>query len=243
MSKTQNIKNTAEFSGRIDPLVRQPLYNFDGIKIYKGDFFDVCVSFAPGSYDLIIADPPYGDDAGYGRNNKEIANNENETINYRIMDVCWKLLKPDTNLYLFTNWKFADRLKTFAGWYGYNVRMELAVIKNNWGMGYGFRNQYEKCLVLEKGKPKYRMTDFSNVQNMEHINHNNKTHPHEKGVNLIGKIIEHSSGKGDLILDPTIGSGSTLVAAKKLGRKADGVELDEHWCNVAIDRLSQNELF
>ena len=84
-------------------------------------------------------------------------------------------------------------------------------------------------LVLEKGKPKYHLTDFSDVQNYNPIKHNDKTHPHEKPINLLMKMIEHSSKEGDLILDPFCGSGSTCKACEKLNRKWIGIELDEKW--------------
>ena len=67
-------------------------------------------------------------------------------------------------------------------------------------------------------------------------------HPCEKPQSMLGHMIETSSKPGDLILDPFAGSGSTLVAAKAVGRKAVGIELDERWCEVAANRLSQGVL-
>lgn len=123
--------------------------------------------------------------------------------------------------------------------------MQIVVVKNNIGMGYGFRNQYELILVLEKGEVKYNRNDVSNVLKMEHIQHNDSTHPHEKGLGLIKLLIEHSSKEGDLVLDCFIGSGSVLVASKQLNRNFIGIELDEKWCEVAQQRLnsSNNTLF
>ena len=46
------------------------------------------------------------------------------------------------------------------------------------------------------------LTDFSDVQNASHINHNQQSHPHEKPIDLVTKMIEHSSKEGDLILNP-----------------------------------------
>jgi len=102
--------------------------------------------------------------------------------------------------------------------------------KHNFGLGWAFRHQYELILVLEKGKPKYNLTNFSDVQTASHINHNKENHPHQKPLDLLSKMIEHSSAKGQVVLDPFAGSGSSCQASEKLGRKWIGIELDEKWC-------------
>ncbi len=67
-------------------------------------------------------------------------------------------------------------------------------------------------------------------------------HPCEKPESLLAHMIETSSRAGATILDPFAGSGSTLVAARALGRKAIGVELEERYCEIAARRLAQNVL-
>lgn len=69
----------------------------------------------------------------------------------------------------------------------------------------------------------------------------NTDHPTQKPEKLMAKIILASSNKGDMVFDPFLGSGTTAVTAKKLGRKFCGVELDEYYCMLAQKRLKLAE--
>jgi DNA modification methylase len=68
------------------------------------------------------------------------------------------------------------------------------------------------------------------------------THPTEKPVMLLRQLIEASSLHGDVVLDPFLGSGSTVVAARTEGRRAVGIEIEERYCEIAAKRLAQEVL-
>lgn len=67
-------------------------------------------------------------------------------------------------------------------------------------------------------------------------------HPTEKPVPLMAELIESSSRRGELVLDPFAGSGSTLVAAILAGRRAYGIELDHRYAEIAVQRVRAAEL-
>ena len=208
-------------------------------KIISGDCLEVMRKISNNSVDLIITDPPYGNNVKYGWNNKRIKNDENPLINCSALVEMYRILKRNSSLYLFTNWKHYPFLTEFIIRYtDFKIRHLVIWKKHNFGLGWAFRHQYELILVLEKGKPKYNLTNYSDVQTCTHINHNKENHPHEKPVDLIMKMIEHSSKEGDLILDPFCGSGAVCVACSQLKREWVGIELDENYVEMARRRIN-----
>jgi len=98
---------------------------------------------------------------------------------------------------------------------------------------------------IEKGKQSYRDTFPSNIWSDISIPFwsmpENTDHPTQKPEKLIAKIILASTNEGDIVFDPFLGSGSSVVAAKKLGRKFIGVEIDEMYCCLAQKRIELAE--
>jgi len=109
-----------------------------------------------------------------------------------------------------------------------------------------------------KGRPKVPKTnntygdmkhiDNAHNSNMKHPksilrferpNKVNSVHPTQKPLKLMEFIIKTYSNEGDIILDFTMGSGTTIVAAKKTNRSAIGIEIDEKFYNIAKDRVSE----
>lgn len=74
------------------------------------------------------------------------------------------------------------------------------------------------------------------------VNGPERVHPTQKPEDLMLDIVADFSDPGETILDPFMGSGTTLVAAKRLGRKAIGIELEEKYCEIAAKRLAQGAL-
>lgn len=74
------------------------------------------------------------------------------------------------------------------------------------------------------------------------FNSADRLHPNEKPLSLMHKLVALCSGEGELVVDPTMGSGTTLRAAKDLGRRAIGIDLVEANCETAARRLRQEVL-
>ena len=97
----------------------------------------------------------------------------------------------------------------------------------------------------EEGNQKYRLTYPSNIWNDITIPFwsmaENTEHPTQKPEKLVAKIILASSKKGDVVFDPFLGSGTTSVVAKKLGRKYFGIEKEKDYACLAEKRLEMAE--
>ncbi len=72
--------------------------------------------------------------------------------------------------------------------------------------------------------------------------HDKAIHPTQKPVEIVSPLIAYSCPVGGTVLDPFMGSGTTLRAAKDLGRQAIGIEIEENYCEIAVKRLAQEVL-
>lgn len=119
------------------------------------------------------------------------------------------------------------------------------------GAAHYFIDDRKQSTVFEDGRPNIaRMSKAEMRELLENIYEDktsttvihekkpsvNELHPTMKPVPLIGRLIKNSSRKGEIVLDPFGGSGTTMIACEQLGRSCRMVELDEHYANVIIDR-------
>ena len=68
-------------------------------------------------------------------------------------------------------------------------------------------------------------------------------HAAQKPIRLMRRVILATTKKGDLVLDPFLGTGTTSVAAKELGRKSIGIEFNQEYAKIALDRMNKSSIF
>jgi site-specific DNA-methyltransferase (adenine-specific) len=112
------------------------------------------------------------------------------------------------------------------------IRNDKARIANN-GETFGGKEVLRKHTNNGKSYPRSIIKDFSNA------NQNNRVHPTQKPVALMEYLIKTYTNENELVLDFTMGSGTTGVACKNLNRKFIGIELDENYYKIASERINQ----
>ena len=100
---------------------------------------------------------------------------------------------------------------------------------------------YEMCIYANFSPQKLNGKRDNDILKFKRAG--NQYHPTEKPVALLSFLLNKSTEEFDIILDPFLGSGTTAVAAKQLGRKFIGIEISEKYCKIARDRLRQEALF
>jgi DNA modification methylase len=185
--------------------------------------------------DLVLTDPPYG----INHSSSHGASWENTTING---DEDTKLRDYVINLYdgfpmvVFGTWKQKrpSGLRTVLVW-DKGPAFGMGDLKFPW------KNSWEEIYVFGNGWDGYRDEGVLKGHLVVSWESKGRTHPHEKPVSLITHFIKKSP-QSDIILDPFLGSGTTAVAAKELGRKFLGIEISEEYCRIAVKRLRQGVL-
>ncbi|MGH7441930.1 MAG: DNA-methyltransferase, partial [bacterium] len=112
------------------------------------------------------------------------------------------------------------------------------------GLGWRYRRNYEFVMVGHRtgGKLAWQYDDVAVPNIIRTAPVANDEHPTTKPEGLVGFFLKNHTKPNDLVLDPFMGSGTTLVEAKNLGRRAIGIELEERYCEVAARRLRQEIL-
>lgn len=221
----------------------------DLIDLRQGDCLEIMKEIADESIDLIVTDPPYKIVQGgctnkavrlKGSNDEQLKKgtlfNENTIKFEQWIPIIYKKLKEDTHCYIMTNDRNLKDLLIVCEKVGFKLLNILV-----WGKSKHSPNRYylkncEFIVFLRKGKAK-NINNMGTKQLLLINNVDDKKHPSEKPIELLKILIENSSNKNDIVLDPFMGSGTTGVACKRLNRKFIGIELDENYFNIAKTRI------
>ena len=215
-------------------------YSDGSTAIALGDCRDILPHLEP--VDLVLTDPPYGKGISMLRNIGE-SRGKSKMNNYQVST--WDLERPASetfkSLVLAGNkamfWGgnyFADMLPAMDSWLVWDKKCQ-----NGW------KDNFADCEMAwtNLGGPArvFRHLWMGACRISETESGAGKQHPTQKPIELMKWCLELAPSAGT-ILDPFMGSGTTLRAAKDLGRKCIGIEIEEKYCEIAVRRLQQEVL-
>ena len=210
----------------------EPYYSDDLVTLHLGDCREVTAWLEA---DVLVTDPPYGIDYRSGSRRQTLARSIAGDKDTGARDgalMAW----GDRPALIFGTWRIPRPEGT-------HTRL-IWDTKGALGMGnlsVPWKPSDQEIYVLGYGFEGRRTSNVLCHAPVQSLGYNGRSHPHEKPVWLMHDLIDKCPASWR-IADPFAGSGSTLVAAKQLGRKAIGVELEERYCEIAAARLSQGVL-
>lgn len=231
--------------------------------IILGDALSELPKLQSSSFDLIIADPPYNLGKNYGNNH-----DTKEFEDYLHFSRSWlkeahRLLSPRGTLYVFMGFRYISYLynilerdlgMTFNNWIVWHYTQGIGKTK-------GFSPRHDDILMFTMSRDylfnldnvrvpqKYyrernnmRGANPGDVWEFSHVhycNENRQNHPTQKPEGLIERMVLASSNESSLVLDPFMGSGTTLRVCQQLGREGTGIEMNPDYAEMTHNRLQQ----
>lgn len=232
-----------------------PYYETDSVTIHHGDTLDVLRSLED-SFDAVVTDPPYASGTrkeagkpssgamlrGERFSKSPIDLDQMTTTGFlwllrSVALACYPTLPTGGSFLSFIDWRQWPNLVGALETCNYRVQGMVVWNKSAFGLGNGFRNQHELICHASKGTPVVHNRATGNVLTRKRVRPID--HPSPKPVELMGDLLRVVVPDGGTVLDPFVGSGSTLVAALGLGMRSIGIEGNERYCEVAARRCEE----
>jgi len=198
--------------------------------------------------DLVFTDPPYNRDyQGYTAEKLKIQGDKLSSEEFRLFldrafQSCRAGVKLGASVYICHSSSFQREFQNALEAGGFQVRCQIIWSKNTFAWGFGrYKFQHEPIFyghVAGQKDPWYGDKSQSTLW-QEKKPAANRLHPTMKPVELIERALVNSSKAGDLVFDPFGGSGSTMIACEKLGRKSALIELDPKYADVIVQRWQE----
>ena len=224
-----------------------PYYEHAGITIYHGDCLEI-LDALPIRCDGFVTDPPFAF-AG-GLSNGRSSQVDDQFFKHWWGSVCGKVTAAcgeKGSGFIWCDWRtasafangFRPKEQTYDFW---RISQMIHHYREMPGQGTPFRNSVDMiayCRGPKHKDPPIPKTTHNFISDYWYYG-KHKNHPAEKSPKIASQLIEWTGG--GIVLDPFMGSGTTLVAAQSLNKKAVGIEIEERYCEIAVKRMEQEVL-
>ncbi len=209
-----------------------PYYEHAGITIYHGDCREILPTVTA---DVVVTDPPYGLAAANTQKNEYVSfADDPEEVVRLVLPVVERFMSSRLVMTPGQSLMFRYPPPDAIGAFYYPAGPGSCA----WGfVGWQPIFYYGKDPRLARGMGR-ASNSMSTTERADDFGH-----PCVKPIRAWRWLVNRASMDGETILDPFMGSGTTLRAAKDLGRRAIGIEIEEKYCEIAVKRMSQEVLF
>jgi DNA modification methylase len=243
------------------PFKPNEIFIGDSIKIMSS-----WASDSEARFDLIFADPPYNLEKNYGKLDDNLKDQEYISWCDQWLDLCTRLLKPYGTLYVLNLPKWSifhatllSKKLWFQRWIAWDALSDPRgnVMPAHYGLlmytNHPTKFTYNSILPIPKmdqclrpkcianrppDAPREELSDiWYDVHRIKHKRDRDE-HPCQLPIKLLDRVIQISSNPGDAVLDPFLGTGTTAIIAKMLGRHYVGIDIDPQYREIAQLRLA-----
>lgn len=219
-------------------------------EIYNMDCLTGMKEIPDDTADLVVTDPPYlinyKSNTPHNKNARSrkpiIGDDADEDLIRGYSKECYRILKPDTALYMFCSTKTVDVFKPTLTEAGFNFKNIIIWYKRSGTAGdleAQYQQFYEPILYVNKGRAKMNGKRLPDIWEFPRVSWQVQRHQNQKPLNLIKLCMEKHSKEGDLVFDGFMGSGTTAIAAIQLNRKYLGFEIDPVFYFDAKARIAE----
>lgn len=211
------------------------------IKLYNDDCLNIMKQFDDKSIELCVTDIPYGEVNRKSNGLRNLDKHKADEITFQLADFLSELNRIIFgSIYIFCGTEQVSEIRKTLIECGFSTRLIIWEKTNPSPMN----GQYiwlsgVECCVYGKRKGAVFNGHCNNTV-LRFPCGRNKLHPTQKPLDLIKQLIEFSSNRGGLVLDPCMGSGTTGIACKELDRDFIGIELDKEYFKIASERINGN---
>lgn len=223
-----------------------PYFSEGGISIYLGDSREILPLVRNGG--VVVSDPPFNVGYHYDTyaDNVEVAEYRN-LLRTALTPPAVMIHYPEDSFRIATwlgeapskcvAWVYhanTPRQWRLISWFG--LRPDFSLIRQP------YRNPTDKRVsnLIKNGSQGSALYDWWQVEQIKNVSDEKTVHPCQMPLDVMSKVIGITPAS--LIIDPFMGSGTTLMAARKMGRQAIGIDISEAYCDAAANRLSQRAL-
>jgi site-specific DNA-methyltransferase (adenine-specific) len=201
-----------------------------------GDCIDVMAHMPARSVDFVLTDPPYLV-RYHDRSGRRVINDDNDAWLKPAFAQIHRVLKSDSLCVSFYGWNKTDVF--MAAWRdaGFRIAGHIVFRKRYASSARHLSYTHEQAYLLAKGFPPFPDRPPPDVIDWHYSG--NRLHPTQKPVQSLKPLISAFTKPRGIVLDPFSGSGSTLVAARELGRQFIGIDLDPDHHRTATTRLRE----